>query len=129
MQERNKGNGILDADSIDSATASLRGFYDSVRTRASGPDDGEYQRVIDELYERFFRQLFPGFSESATGHESGFTMKNLRQRVIPDLRRALRDSDRSRPLISNVHNYGYRFEAEVENSDSDGNRGWWAWMK
>lgn len=121
--------GSLDRKVIEAATKPLEEFYGSVHAMAGKLDPGHRDQMIDGLYGRFFRHLFPDLPEPKGDQESGFTLKNLRQRVIPDLRRALGDTDRSQPLISNVHNEGYCFEATVEDSDSDRNRSWWAWSR
>ena len=50
----------LDEHSIDDENASLEKFYDSVRVRARGIDNAEgRQRIIVELYEKFFAHAFP----------------------------------------------------------------------
>nr|WP_293092446.1 hypothetical protein [Okeania sp. SIO2F4] len=42
----------------------LEKFYDSVRERASGIDNAEgKQRIINELYDKFFRTAFPRLAE------------------------------------------------------------------
>ncbi len=104
-------------------------FYASVRARVDRSGADKKGPIIDELFETFFRVVFPGLPESTAREESGFTVKNLRQRIIPDLRSALGDTGRSRPLITSVRNLGYRFEAAVEAHDSDNNRGRWAWRR
>ena len=121
--------GNLDPEVIEAATEPLKEFYGSAHRMAERLGPGKREQMIDGLYGRFFCHLFPDLPEPESDHESGFTVKNLRQRVIPDLRRALGDTDRSRPLISNVHNQGYCFEAAVEGSDSDRNRSWWTWLR
>src|SRR5690625_4388390 len=51
---------VLEGSDLASETAELEGFYDSVRTRAAGLDNAEAkQRIIADLYERFFALAFP----------------------------------------------------------------------
>ena len=46
-------------------TAELAGFYDSVRRRVEGIDYAEgKQRIVVELYERFFKVAYPKVAES-----------------------------------------------------------------
>ena len=55
---------LLEAQSIEKDTATLQRFYDSVRKRASGIDNAEgRQRVIIELYDKFFKTAFPKMVE------------------------------------------------------------------
>lgn len=55
---------ILDAQSLDKETESLAKFYKSVRERASGIDNAEgKQRIIYELYDKFFSKAFPKLQE------------------------------------------------------------------
>jgi predicted helicase len=55
---------LLEAQSIEKDTATLQRFYDSVRKRASGIDNAEgRQRVIIELYDKFFKTAFPKLVE------------------------------------------------------------------
>jgi predicted helicase len=54
----------LESASINKETESLEGFYESVRLRASGIKDGPAkQKIVKELYEKFFRLAFAGTSE------------------------------------------------------------------
>jgi predicted helicase len=54
----------LNNASINNDTESLEGFYESVRLRASGITDGAAkQKIVKELYEKFFRLAFSGTSE------------------------------------------------------------------
>jgi len=54
----------LESASINKETESLEGFYESVRLRASGITDGPAkQKIVKELYEKFFRLAFAGTSE------------------------------------------------------------------
>ena len=59
---------MLDAlytHSLDKETAGLNKFYDSVRVRAEGIDNAEgKQKIITELYEKFFKIAFPRIAES-----------------------------------------------------------------
>lgn len=51
---------LLEGKQIESDTESLKKFYDSVRSRASGIDNAEgKQRIIIELYDKFFKTAFP----------------------------------------------------------------------
>lgn len=54
----------LDAHNIDKEAESLKRFYDSVRRRAAGIDqDDAKQKIIVELYDKFFRNAFPKMTE------------------------------------------------------------------
>lgn len=54
----------LGGESLDSETDTLERFYESVRLRAVGVDsDLGRQRIITELYERFFKAAFPKMAE------------------------------------------------------------------
>ena len=56
---------LLDEKNLETEAASLEGFYESVRQRASGIDNAEgRQKVIIELYEKFFKTAFPKTAES-----------------------------------------------------------------
>jgi predicted helicase len=55
----------LDENQIDRESETLQKFYASVRLRASGIDNAEgRQRIITELYEKFFKVAFPRVAES-----------------------------------------------------------------
>ena len=60
--------GMLDAlggQNIDRETEALEKFYDSVRVHAEGIDNAEgKQKIITELYEKFFKIAFPRDAES-----------------------------------------------------------------
>lgn len=50
----------LEGANLEAETASLEKFYDSVRQRAAGIDNAEgKQRIITDLYEKFFKLAFP----------------------------------------------------------------------
>lgn len=52
--------GVLDAQHLDDENDTLKRFYDSVRIRVEGVDNAEgKQRIMAELYERFFKLAFP----------------------------------------------------------------------
>jgi predicted helicase len=54
----------LDEHSLEKESETLDKFYDSVRMRASGIDNAEgKQRIIIELYEKFFKNAFPRVAE------------------------------------------------------------------
>jgi predicted helicase len=54
----------LDAHAVDREADTLEKFYQSVRERASGLDNAEARgRVLNELYEEFFRNAFPKIAE------------------------------------------------------------------
>lgn len=54
----------LEGQSINQETQNLEGFYESVRLRASGITDGAAkQKIVKELYEKFFRLAFAGTSD------------------------------------------------------------------
>lgn len=55
---------LLEEHNLDSETATLGRFYDSVRERAEGIDNAEgKQRIIIELYDKFFKTAFPKMAE------------------------------------------------------------------
>ena len=55
---------LLEENNLDSETATLGRFYDSVRERAEGIDNAEgKQRIIIELYDKFFKTAFPKMAE------------------------------------------------------------------
>jgi predicted helicase len=55
---------LLEGESLEKETASLEKFYASVRDKASGIDNAEgKQRIIVELYDKFFRTAFPRMAE------------------------------------------------------------------
>lgn len=55
---------LLEAQSAEEDIATLQKFYDSVRSRAAGIDNAEgKQRIILELYDKFFRTGFPKMVE------------------------------------------------------------------
>ncbi|MBP5803010.1 DEAD/DEAH box helicase [Microbacterium maritypicum] len=56
---------VLDGYHLDSETAQLENFYRSVRVRAEGVTSASgKQKIITELYERFFKLAFPRVAES-----------------------------------------------------------------
>ncbi|MGW8435569.1 DEAD/DEAH box helicase [Nocardiopsis sp. NPDC055879] len=56
---------VLEDQSIGNEAKTLEGFYASVRTRAEGIDNHEgRQRVITELYEKFFKEALPKTAEA-----------------------------------------------------------------
>jgi predicted helicase len=55
---------LLEAQAIEKDTVTLDKFYDSVRKRAEGIDNAEgKQRIIIELYDKFFKAAFPKMVE------------------------------------------------------------------
>ncbi|MBE3010885.1 DEAD/DEAH box helicase [Microbispora sp. NEAU-D428] len=55
----------LDEQNLDQEAETLEKFYDSVRVRAEGIDNAEgKQKIITELYEKFFKIAFPRAAES-----------------------------------------------------------------
>jgi len=51
---------LLEGQSLEKETVSLEKFYDSVKERANGIDNAAgKQRIIIELYEKFFKSAFP----------------------------------------------------------------------
>ena len=55
---------LLEAQAIEKDTAILSKFYESVKMRASGIDNAEgKQRIIIELYDKFFKTAFPKMVE------------------------------------------------------------------
>ncbi|MEU0993256.1 type ISP restriction/modification enzyme [Streptomyces olivaceus] len=56
---------VLDDQTISAETKTLQGFYESVQVRAEGITDHEgRQRVITELYEKFFKTALPKTADS-----------------------------------------------------------------
>lgn len=54
----------LDREKLDKERATLQAFYESVKMRATGIDSAQgRQRVIIELYDKFFRNAFPRMTE------------------------------------------------------------------
>ncbi|MCL2652122.1 MAG: helicase, partial [Candidatus Azobacteroides sp.] len=55
---------LLERNAFDKDTETLQKFYDSVKVRASGIDNAEgKQRIIIELYDKFFKTAFPKMVE------------------------------------------------------------------
>ncbi len=55
---------VLNQHQLESETEALQRFYDSVKLRASGIDSAEgKQKIIVELYDKFFRNAFPRMTE------------------------------------------------------------------
>ena len=55
---------LLEEQALEKDAETLQKFYDSVRTRASGIDNAEgKQRIIIELYDKFFKTAFPKMVE------------------------------------------------------------------
>ncbi len=56
---------VLDGANLEAETEELEGFYESVRERCVGIDNAEgKQRIITELYEKFFSQAFTKTAKS-----------------------------------------------------------------
>ena len=56
--------GALDEHRLDKEADSLQRFYDSVKRRAAGIDTADAkQKIIVELYDKFFRKAFPKMTE------------------------------------------------------------------
>ena len=54
----------LDEHNLDKEAESLQNFYESVRRRAAGIDNADgKQKIIVELYDKFFRNAFPKMTE------------------------------------------------------------------
>lgn len=55
---------LLEKQSLEKETTALEKFYESVRERARGVDNAEgKQRIIIELYDKFFKAAFPRMAE------------------------------------------------------------------
>lgn len=55
---------LLEAQAVEKDTETLQRFYDSVKMRAAGIDNAEgKQRIIVELYDKFFKTAFPKMVE------------------------------------------------------------------
>ncbi len=51
---------LLEEQAIEKDTETLNKFYESVKMRAAGIDNAEgKQRIIIELYDKFFKSAFP----------------------------------------------------------------------
>ena len=55
---------LLEEEAVEKDTETLQKFYDSVKMRASGINNAEgKQRIIIELYDKFFKTAFPKMVE------------------------------------------------------------------
>lgn len=55
---------VLEAHSLEKEVEALQGFYESIRQRVKGIDNAEgRQKVIIELYDKFFKRAFPKMAE------------------------------------------------------------------
>ena len=55
---------VLEPAGLDRETKNLNAFYDSVRRRVEGAETAEArQRIVVELYDKFFRKAFPRMTE------------------------------------------------------------------
>ena len=55
---------ILEQENLDKESSTLQGFYDSVKLRAEGITSAKgKQKIIVELYDKFFRNAFPRMTE------------------------------------------------------------------
>ena len=55
---------VLHEHHLDKEASTLEGFYESVKMRASGIDSAQgKQKIVVELYDKFFRNAFPKMSE------------------------------------------------------------------
>ncbi len=55
---------VLDEHRLDKEAATLQAFYDSVKLRAEGIESASgKQKIVVELYDKFFRNAFPKMSE------------------------------------------------------------------
>lgn len=55
---------VLEGGNIAEESETLKRFYDSVKKRAAGIDNAEgKQRIIIELYDKFFKTAFPKMAE------------------------------------------------------------------
>ena len=55
---------VLDEHRLEKEASTLKGFYDSVKLRAEGIESAEgKQKIVVELYDKFFRNAFPKMSE------------------------------------------------------------------
>lgn len=55
---------LLEEQALEKETATLEGFYESVRERVQGVDNAQgRQRIVVELYDNFFRTAFPRMAE------------------------------------------------------------------
>ena len=56
---------VLEGHGLEAETAELAGFYESVRRRVEGIDNAVgKQRIVNELYERFFKVAYPQDADS-----------------------------------------------------------------
>jgi predicted helicase len=55
---------LLEEQSLDKETGTLTKFYESVKERVDGVDNAQgRQKIVVELYDKFFREAFPKMSE------------------------------------------------------------------
>lgn len=55
---------VLDEHRLEKESSTLEAFYESVKMRAAGIESGEgRQKIVVELYDKFFRNAFPKMSE------------------------------------------------------------------
>jgi predicted helicase len=78
----------LDAANLQSETATLEGFYNHIRMLVGGIDTAEgRQRVITELYEKFFKKALPKTAESLGIVYTPIEIVDFINRAVDDLLR------------------------------------------
>lgn len=76
----------LDAANLQSETATLEGFYNHIRMLVGGIDTAEgRQRVITELYEKFFKRALPKTAESLGIVYTPIEIVDFINRAVDDL--------------------------------------------
>lgn len=90
---------LLEEESIEKDTETLQKFYESVKVRASGIDNAEgKQRIIIELYDKFFKTAFPKLVEKLgivyTPVEIvDFIIHSVNDMLIKEFGRSISDED------------------------------------
>ncbi|MFJ2964660.1 DEAD/DEAH box helicase [Streptomyces collinus] len=90
---------VLDDDTISAEAKTLQGFYESVRVRAEGITDHEgRQRVITELYEKFFKTAMPKTADAlgivyTPTEVVDFILRSVDQALERHFGRSLSDED------------------------------------
>ncbi len=92
---------VLNEHNLEKETETLERFYDSVRIRASGIDDlTAKQKIIVELYDKFFRNAFPRMTERLG---IVYTPVEVVDFIIQSINDALRDEFGQTLGDKNVH--------------------------
>jgi predicted helicase len=95
---------VLDRHNLDTETTRLDNFYASIKRRVEGihPDDGQArQRIIKDLYGRFFKIAFPKVADSLgiVGGFNRWTQHRLVGASVSDHRTLPRESSNRGPCV------------------------------